>query len=250
MISVDRRLALKNRFPSSYKVARNIFKGSRVRGLITARKLHHDFGQLLSMRLGRSVDNRSNPIPWFTYPAIQYLEGLDFTKCIIYEWGSGASTIWWSSRADRVVSIEDDPDWFNELEARVPENCDLKLVSESNYISAFGAQELLPDVVIIDGKDRACCFAEVLGWRSLPHISMIILDNSNWYPRLIESAWQDLRWPRIDFHGFTPINDYTSSTSIWINPHHRNVIDSRQVVNLIGCKSHSADDDICGPDSS
>ena len=46
---------------------------------------------------------------------------------------------------------------------------------------------------------------------------MIIFDNSDWYPNTIDFLRENLDWIEVDFHGFSPINDYTLTTSIFIN---------------------------------
>lgn len=47
---------------------------------------------------------------------------------------------------------------------------------------------------------------------------MLILDNSDWYPSTIKYLQKNLNWVQIDFHGFGPINSYTWTTSIFVNP--------------------------------
>jgi len=46
---------------------------------------------------------------------------------------------------------------------------------------------------------------------------MVIFDNSDWYPKTIEFLRNTLDWIEVDFHGFGPINDYTWTTTIFIN---------------------------------
>ncbi len=46
---------------------------------------------------------------------------------------------------------------------------------------------------------------------------MLIFDNSDWYPKAINYIRECLNWVQIDFHGFGPINDYTWTTTIFIN---------------------------------
>lgn len=47
---------------------------------------------------------------------------------------------------------------------------------------------------------------------------MLILDNADWYPKSVEFIQDNFCWMQVDFHGFGPINDYTWTTSIFINP--------------------------------
>jgi hypothetical protein len=48
------------------------------------------------------------PIPWYTYPAIDFLQQRSFENCDVLEFGSGQSTLWWSRRARSVLTIEED----------------------------------------------------------------------------------------------------------------------------------------------
>jgi len=47
---------------------------------------------------------------------------------------------------------------------------------------------------------------------------MLVLDNSDWYPKSVRFIQDNLGWMQIDFHGFGPINNYTWTTSVFINP--------------------------------
>ena len=45
--------------------------------------------------------------------------------------------------------------------------------------------------------------------------AILILDNSDWYPKLCQSL-RDSGFVQIDFHGHGPINPYTWSTSFFV----------------------------------
>lgn len=47
---------------------------------------------------------------------------------------------------------------------------------------------------------------------------MLILDNADWFPKSVEFTQKNIGWMQVDFHGFGPINNYTWTTSIFINP--------------------------------
>jgi hypothetical protein len=74
-----------------------------------------DYGQWSTIRSWNSVDKFGNPIPWYTYPATEYLSHLDFSRLTVFEYGSGNSTLWWAKRAKSVFSVEDDKDWFEKI---------------------------------------------------------------------------------------------------------------------------------------
>src|SRR5688572_10403591 len=48
------------------------------------------------------------PIPWYTYPAIEFIRQLDFSQSTVFEYGSGNSTMFWAASAARVISVEED----------------------------------------------------------------------------------------------------------------------------------------------
>lgn len=51
--------------------------------------LSNQYGQFQSIKKWSCIDKDGNPIPWYTYPAIEYLSNLDFSNKIILEWGGG-----------------------------------------------------------------------------------------------------------------------------------------------------------------
>lgn len=61
--------------------------------------IQHEYGYDLSARTNSCVDADGDPIPWYTYPAIEYLAGLSFTGKDVWEYGCGNSTKWSPSLA-------------------------------------------------------------------------------------------------------------------------------------------------------
>jgi hypothetical protein len=47
---------------------------------------------------------------------------------------------------------------------------------------------------------------------------LLIFENSDWYPKTITRLNKQLKWLQVDFAGFGPINNYTWTTSIFIDP--------------------------------
>ena len=71
------------------------FPPNWVASLKAARVLWRDYVHLKSVVAQRPVDADGRPLPWYTYPAIEYLEQLDFRDRTVFEFGSGASTLFW-----------------------------------------------------------------------------------------------------------------------------------------------------------
>ncbi|MFM9997409.1 MAG: SAM-dependent methyltransferase [Betaproteobacteria bacterium] len=180
------------------------------------------YGQFRTMREWSCVDAYGRPIPWYTYPAIEYLSHIDFSGMRVLEYGSGNSSLWWLGRCREVTSIENDPVWHARisLQAAGKPGLHYRLErTEQAYVQQSGLREA--QVVVIDGVHRSrCADAFVLACRDGPSAAMmLIFDNSDWYPKTIQKLRDSLDWLQVDFHGFGPINRYTSTTSIFINPH-------------------------------
>mgnify|MGYP000216046892 CR=1 FL=1 len=58
------------------------------------------------------ADKDGTPIPWYTYPAIEYLSQFDYGGKRVFEYGCGYSSLFLAERAAKVISIEDNPEWF------------------------------------------------------------------------------------------------------------------------------------------
>jgi hypothetical protein len=158
-------------------------------------------------------------VPWYTYPAIEYLKQLDFSRSRVFEYGSGNSTRFWASAAAQVVSVEDDERWYLKLRAELPANCHLMLERDlAAYVETIDAYPGGFDVIVVDGAARGgtrlrCARKAV---RRLRPGGMVILDNSDWLPesaRLLREA--DLI--QVDMTGFVPIAGHTQTTSLFLH---------------------------------
>ena len=131
-------------------------------------RFHTERGQLMPLAawagLPRSVGGRLRKHelqePWMVPAAVKRLDKLIRPSWSVLEFGSGASTAWYAARAARVVSLEDDPVWLEEVRGRLgslgAERCDLRLVALRDFPAV--AAEFVPetfDLVIIDGNEGA-----------------------------------------------------------------------------------------------
>jgi hypothetical protein len=182
--------------------------------------LVRDFGHLRSVAAGASIDNDGQPVPWFTYPAIEFLGRLDLSDKTVFEYGCGNSTRYWARRAKAVVSVEHVPGFHALIAPQLPRNCELTLRSPAAvYINALAESNRQQggggfDIIVIDGHSRVRC-AEHAADHLAPG-GMIILDNSDWFP---EAAAHLRRAGLIEasYSGFAPINDCTSTTSFFFH---------------------------------
>jgi len=88
-----------------------------------------------SKRVNRSVKD-GELVPWITYPALSYLEKVDFSKLSCVEFGSGASTFWFASRCKDFKTFEFDSNYFRLL-SQIPTISDIKLVESSGLLNYF-----------------------------------------------------------------------------------------------------------------
>jgi hypothetical protein len=170
--------------------------------ILTPIRFSINTGHAKSSFLMRAVDKKGDPIPWYTYPAIEFLLQRDYRDKRILEFGSGQSTLWWAARSKFVLSIEEDPQWFAEVSARVPSNVDLCQVPATIEVidKLVQSRGLKFDVIIIDGGPRRKLVE--LAFQYLAPRGVIILDNAEGYGFYEEMKGRGCR--RIDFVGFAP----------------------------------------------
>ncbi len=216
MTSIKPSLTKLRRGIASFAVPRTFRSGGTVRSIgMLMHSVLISYGWLRSQREKRCVDAVGNPIPWFTYPAIDFLSGLNLSCKRVFEWGSGNSTLFWGGVAYEVISVETSLQWYEYLAPRVPTNC-LVLLSNKDrlsYVEVIDKYDRF-DVIVIDGEvehRKECCL------HALEHIGesgIIILDNSD---RCVGST-EVLRGAnliQVDFTGFAPLNVYAHTTSIF-----------------------------------
>jgi hypothetical protein len=174
-------------------------------------------GHARSAWASRAVDSRGSPIPWYTYPAIDFLESICFADRTVLEFGAGQSTVWWSSRAASVVSIEGDSAWREDLRARMSTRVELH--DDRDIPGSIAGRRF--DVVVVDGLDRLHCARLAIG--AVTDDGAIVVDNSecDWgtagtYP--IIALLRDAGFSRVDFHGWSPGVIARSCTSVFFRP--------------------------------
>ena len=202
------------------------------------RILSQRFGQYRTMKLWDCVDSNDDPIPWYSYPAIEYIKQLDLSDKSIFEYGSGNSTMFWASRCKKLVSVEDNREWFDKIKAKIPATVEYNLFEQKeDYIESIRKFSNEFDVIIIDGSHRYDCAVEAL--KKLRNDGFIILDNSDW-KELTSKLLRDADLIEVDMSGFGPINGYTWTTSFYLR---RNVklspAHERQPIHGIGSLKHS-----------
>ena len=174
-------------------------------------------GWFLSRFSWSSVDKNNEPLPWFTYASIHFIQQKLNRSFAVFEFGSGNSTRWFASKVERVVSVEHDKEYFaqksNELNSLKNVTCELILLNEgySDKILDFTNEF---DVIIIDGRERVACAKKSL--KALKSNGIIIWDNSDRDKYKVGCQYlADNGFKRIDFRGAAPISHNELQTSIF-----------------------------------
>lgn len=158
-----------------------------------------------------------NPIPWFTYPAIDFLDERIKNNLDVLEFGSGNSTLWFAKRAKSVLSIESNQIWFDKIKSLVPSNSRLLLNcvdNENHYHRIINKIDDKFDIVLVDAIDRVNCMISSV--KLLRSGGIIILDNSD--RSLYNDGMNFLiknNFKKIDFWGMAPIVLSKSCTTIF-----------------------------------
>lgn len=174
--------------------------------------LNEEYGHQLSKVTKNAVNKNGEAIPWFTYPAIEFLCQLNFSNSNVFEWGSGNSSKYFSARCNSIISIEHNIDWFKVQEGTTNKNQEIIYAKEDEYASKISAFNQQFDIIIIDGILRGECLTNAFDY--LKSDGMFIYDNSDRdYQNCLKL--RDAGFIQIDFSGFGPINDYTWTTSIF-----------------------------------
>ena len=199
----------------------------------------------LATRLGQ-------PIPWFTYSAISFLERELTPDLAMFEYGGGQSSLYWANRLRKLVSVDHDPAFGSLIRPMLPAHATFQIVAENAPLSdrlahlmtelptfadpgrtiqtyrsgqlnldfrSYGLQILeYPsnsfDVVVINGMAR-----NLSTWAAIRHFQrngFIIFDNSDRdFYRDAYHLLEEAGYRRIDFRGIGPINPYEWCTSVF-----------------------------------
>lgn len=174
------------------------------------------YGHKKSVDQKLPINSKGEPIPWYTYPAIEYLERINFKEASFFEYGSGHSTLYWSNRVKNITSVESNKEWYKKILKETKSISNIKLQYEEekeSYCHSILTEKIKYDVVIIDGIYRASCVFNAI--KALNGGGIVILDNSDWYVGAAK-ALRSTGLTQVDFDGLGPGNNYTWVTSIYL----------------------------------
>jgi hypothetical protein len=211
--------ALANRLRAA--LPRPIWEITRRAANATLGPLHFsvETGHLRSSLLARAVDRHGEPLPWYTYPAIQFLLPKNFTGKRVLEWGAGQSTLFWAKRAREVVAFESDRRWHQRLAGRRLPNATIHRVDDGAAAAEASLAGQRFDIIAVDGLDRWSSAKASLG--ILAPDGAIILDDAERNPgpnlsgRGCIDLYREAGLSRVDFYGYSPGNTTQHCTSLF-----------------------------------
>lgn len=178
-----------------------------------------DFGIEQTIKTKKSFDCDGQPLPWYTYPAIEYLSQFDYHDKKVFEFGCANSSLFWAQRALCVTSVEDNPVWYEkwQKELKMP-NLHIKYRDKENYHLSILEKKEKFDIIIIDGINRGLCAKTAV--QALSREGMIIFDDSDRANKNKECAeairiLKEQGLFEVDFYGFCPMNIYPKTTSVF-----------------------------------
>lgn len=197
--------------------------------------LRYGYGFVASTNLSEPKDAAGNWIPLFTYPCVEYLQQFDLSRKRVFEWGSGASTLYWMQRAKSVTSIENNRQWFEAMSSMKNEKVKLILDETDGFPFRIREETEEFDVIVIDSHGyRYDCAVEAI--EKLAAGGMIVLDNSDWHP-MSAGALKKSGLIQVDFSGFKVTESHASTTSVFLQRDFNfETLQSRQPAYCIGAK--------------
>jgi len=178
-----------------------------------------------TLETGFCQDNNGNYLPWMCYPAIDYLKESLSSSDIVFEFGSGSSTLFFSKKVSQVVSLESNYDWFLMMKKQISENkisnVDLIYIKDAinnseyqNYPLKLTKRGITFDIIVIDSIKRFECMK--LASDIVKSSGSIVLDDSqrSGYKKIFDYM-KNKNFHYIDFNGISPGQIKAKKTSIF-----------------------------------
>ena len=155
---------------------------------------------------------KNNSTPLLTYNFLNYFEKYNLKNKICVEIGSGDSTIYWSNYFKKIISYENDLNFFNDVKEKTKNISNIEVLKyEKNIFNDDNFKKNIneADVIIIDNdanyinRKHFCFFAK----KNKKKESMIILDNGTWNIEAYQYMFDNFFC--LDFPGQNKYNEVT-----------------------------------------
>ncbi|GEM_PF-446687 len=187
-------------------------------------------------------------LPWITFPAVSFLRRSLRPYWRVFEFGSGASTVFFALRCREVYAVEHDIVWAEKVQRSLDSlsivNCRLRHIeAEMKQVSLDLADRLRYrskcerwagcsfesyvrsiddhadrslDLVVVDGRAREACLRHAIS--KVSPGGMLVLDNSE--RARYQAAMSEVpnNWFRLEFPGPCARTEFFTKTTVWIVP--------------------------------
>ena len=234
------------------KIKDSLYKINKFKNYLIYTLLNKKFNLKRLLRkfqlLVKGIEIGDKKIPWIPIKAKIWLDNNLRSDMVVFEYGSGLSTLYFSEKVNKIVSIEHDKEWYNKtydkLKEKIP-NLEYFLIEPEHLETGIKEQvnkiyqshlyqdfyftkyvqsiDKYPDghfdLVFIDGRARIGCILHSID--KIKPGGYIILDNSD--AKRYKAAQKILKnYNRVDFYGIATSNPYSrhskinfTKTSIW-----------------------------------
>ncbi len=198
-------------------------------------------GYFRSALSNKPCDKDGNPLPFLTYPFIEYIVDLDLSAAKMLEFGGGNSTLFFASKVSQIYTVEPNfnrpKSWFLSLKKEIsklknnekvklfgvdlPEKYEyypdwIKLVNERTkevIDEILNKSKSSFDIILIDGWGFQRKWIATYIASSLSQGGLIIVDNTYHCPQCAHSL-RELGFNQINFKGHAP-STHRDCTSIF-----------------------------------
>ncbi|MFT7157112.1 MAG: hypothetical protein ACI8Q1_002127 [Parvicella sp.] len=177
-----------------------------------------EIGWIRSAELQSSVNNLGESIPWLTYSFLDFLSPRLNDEMVIFEFGSGNSTDFFSTKVSHVFSVEHEQEWYDKREDKSNVTLIFNSLDSDNYEKTIGSLDRSFDLVIVDGRKRVKCLSQSVKY--LRNDGVIVLDDSERadYSSGVEFMIS-IGYKHIQFWGLAPGVNYKKCTSVFYKEH-------------------------------
>lgn len=182
-----------------------------------------------------TLDHR---VPWLVFGCIRFLDTWLRKDMQVFEYGSGGSTLYFAERTKRVISIEHDRAWYEQVKKNIAsvstghpdyrliepqvlqDNRQRNCTNPRHYVSCFTAYKGFEfsdyasaidafadssfDLVVVDGRVRPSCIAHAL--QKVKSGGALLLDNADrsYYLAPFPELFDEAQWQLQRFTGHFP----------------------------------------------
>jgi len=172
-------------------------------------------GYLRTLETGRPETPEGEPLPWMPYPIIPFLKKRLNKDMLLFEYGSGYSTLFYSTLVKKVYSVEANHEWYFLLKKKIKDNVHLIYCSaKDKFPSIINTINTKFDVIVVDGPERLECVKNSLS--NLSYNGVIILDDTHSLKNQ-EGVLLLLKegFSKLDFEGLKPNGFGIDKTSVF-----------------------------------